>query len=60
MNGLIRILSVAIFVVQVSSLLDCDDDYGTENNPGYSCKDILDNTAQQLSDGVYWISLSGK
>ena len=31
MNGLVRILSVAIFVAQVSSQLDCDDDYGTEN-----------------------------
>ncbi|XP_068748630.1 uncharacterized protein [Montipora capricornis] len=34
--------------------------YGTERNPGYSCKDILDNSAgQQLNDGVYWIRLRG-
>ena len=34
--------------------------YGTENNPGYSCKDILDKAGQQLSDGVFWIRLRGK
>ena len=34
--------------------------YGTENNPGYSCKDILDKAGQQLSDGVFWIHLRGK
>ena len=34
--------------------------YGTENNPGYSCKDILENAGQQPSDGVYWIRLRGK
>jgi len=33
--------------------------YGTENNPGYSCKDILDKAGQQLSDGVFWIHLRG-
>ena len=34
--------------------------YGTENNPGYSCKDILDKAGQQISNGVYWIRLRGK
>jgi len=34
--------------------------YGTENNPGYSCKDILDKSGQQLSNGVFWIRLRGK
>ena len=33
--------------------------YGTENNPGYSCKDILDKAGQQLSNGVFWIRLRG-
>ena len=35
--------------------------YGTENNPAYSCKDILDNAGpgQQHTDGVYWIRLRG-
>ena len=60
MNGFVRILSVAIFVAQVSGQLECDDDYGMEDNPGYSCKDILDNSADQLNDGVYWIRLQGK
>ena len=61
MNGLVRILSVAIFVAQVGGQLElCEDDYGMENDPGYSCKDIQDNAGQQLSDGVYWIRLQGK
>jgi len=34
--------------------------YGTENNPGYSCKDILDKSGQQLNDGVFWIRLRGR
>ena len=34
--------------------------YGTENNPGYSCKDMLDKAGQQLSNGVFWIRLRGK
>ena len=36
--------------------------YGTRNNPGYSCKDILDNAGPGLqpTDGVYWIRLRGK
>ena len=33
--------------------------YGTEDNPGSSCKDILDKAGQQLNDGVYWIRLQG-
>ena len=33
--------------------------YGTEHNPGSSCKDILDKAdGEQLSDGVYWIRLN--
>ena len=115
MNGLVRILSVAVLVAGVSGqicvdeTLDCNQPvptifklgdqscpcnsaahagalkyaygkvyvclgttwktiqfvedlnaYGTENNPGYSCKDILDNSEQQLSNGVYWIRLQGK
>ncbi|XP_068684588.1 uncharacterized protein [Montipora foliosa] len=32
--------------------------FGTELNPGASCKDILDRAdGKQLSDGVYWIRL---
>ncbi|KAL9952121.1 hypothetical protein ACROYT_G039330 [Oculina patagonica] len=36
-----------------------EDDYGTQRNPGYSCKDILNKTGQQLSNGVFWIHLQG-
>ncbi len=36
------------------------DEYGTESNPGLSCKDILDKAGQQLSNGVFWIRLRGK
>ncbi|KAL9952125.1 hypothetical protein ACROYT_G039334 [Oculina patagonica] len=35
------------------------DEYGTESNPGLSCKDILDKAGQQLSNGVFWIRLRG-
>ncbi|KAL9952126.1 hypothetical protein ACROYT_G039335 [Oculina patagonica] len=35
------------------------EDYGAENNPGLSCKDILTKAGKQLSDGVYWIRLQG-
>ncbi len=35
-------------------------DYGTEFNPGLSCKDILNKAGQQLSNGVFWIHLQGK
>jgi len=35
--------------------------YGMESsNPGTSCKDILNKTGQQLSNGVFWIRLDGK
>ena len=35
--------------------------YGTENNPGLSCKDIRDKSAEKhLSDGVYWLRNRGK
>ena len=35
--------------------------YGTENNPGLSCKDIRDKSAEKhLSDGVYWLRNEGK
>ena len=35
--------------------------YGTKNNPGFSCKDIRDKSAEkQLSDGVYWLHNEGK
>ena len=34
-------------------------DYGTEFNPGYSCKDIQDRAGKPLSDGIYWIRLRG-
>lgn len=34
--------------------------YGTETNPGYSCKDILNKAGKQLSNGVFWIHLKGK
>ena len=40
--------------------LETMDFYGTEKNPGFSCKDIQDKAGQQLSDGVYWIRLRGK
>ncbi|KAJ7321483.1 hypothetical protein OS493_034837 [Desmophyllum pertusum] len=33
--------------------------YGTETNPGYSCKDILNKAGKQLSNGVFWIHLKG-
>lgn len=33
--------------------------YGTENNPGSSCLDILNKAGQQLSDGIFWIHLRG-
>ena len=33
--------------------------YGSETNPGYSCKDILNKAGKQLNDGVYWIRLPG-
>ena len=34
--------------------------FGTELNPGASCKDILDRAdGKHLSDGVYWIRLAG-
>ncbi|XP_029197170.1 uncharacterized protein LOC114962378 isoform X1 [Acropora millepora] len=34
--------------------------YGTENNPGLSCKDIRDKSAEKhLSDGVYWLRNEG-
>ena len=32
---------------------------GSRENPGYSCKDILDND-DKAADGVYWITLTGK
>ena len=37
-----------------------EDDYGTESNPGYSCKDILSRAGHQLNNGVFWIRLQGK
>ena len=33
--------------------------YGSESNPGSSCKDIKSKTPT-LSDGIYWITLNGK
>ena len=36
-------------------------DYGTEKNPGLSCKDIKDKASgRQLNNGVFWIRLQGK
>ena len=33
-------------------------EYGTEFNPGSSCKDILEKAdGKDLSDGVYWIGI---
>jgi len=38
-----------------------EDNYGLESaNPGTSCKDILNQAEQQLSNGVFWIRLDGK
>jgi hypothetical protein len=39
---------------------DCDTqtDIGTETNPGFSCKDILDNGGS-TGDGSYWINPTG-
>ncbi|KAK2567638.1 hypothetical protein P5673_008490, partial [Acropora cervicornis] len=34
-----------------------DDAYGTEFNPGESCKDIKNKLGGSPSDGVYWIKL---
>ena len=37
-----------------------DIEYGTEKNPGSSCKDIKDKAVgKQLSNGVFWIKLQG-
>ena len=36
-----------------------EESYGSETNPGYSCKDILNKAGAQLNDGVYWIRLPG-
>lgn len=36
------------------------EDYGAENNPGLSCKDILTKSGKQLSNGIFWIHLLGK
>ena len=34
------------------------NEYGTEHNPGSSCKDILEKAdGKYLSDGVYWIGI---
>lgn len=34
---------------------------GDKKNPGFSCKDILENNeAARNYDGIYWITLSGK
>lgn len=34
---------------------------GDQKNPGFSCKDILENNeAARNYDGIYWITLSGK
>ena len=36
-------------------------EYGTEKNPGSSCKDIKDKSSgKQLNNGVFWIRLQGK
>ena len=36
-------------------------EYGTEKNPGLSCKDIKDKASgKQLNNGVFWIRLQGK
>ena len=41
--------------------LNPKDTYGTEFNPGESCKDIKNKLSGSPSDGVYWIKLpSGK
>ncbi|KAL9952123.1 hypothetical protein ACROYT_G039332 [Oculina patagonica] len=36
-----------------------EDEYGTKDHPGLSCKDILNKAGQQLSNGVFWIHLQG-
>ena len=32
-------------------------EYGTQLNPGYSCKDIHDKAEKELSDGIYWLQI---
>ena len=39
--------------------LQFEESYGSETNPGYSCKDILNKAGTQLNDSVYWIRLPG-
>ena len=34
-------------------------DYGSEDAPGKSCKDILENSQKSLDNGIYYISLAG-
>ena len=34
-------------------------DYGSEDAPGKSCKDILDNSEEPLNNGIYYVSFAG-
>ena len=40
-------------------VIQFEESYGSETNPGYSCEDILNKAGKQLNDGVYWIRLPG-
>ena len=37
-----------------------EEKYGSRKNPGFSCEDIMANSANQAANGVYWIALNGK
>jgi len=35
-------------------------EYGSKNNPGFSCEDIRSRSAKQAANGLYWITLGGR
>ena len=35
-------------------------EYGSKNNPGFSCEDIRSSSAKQAANGLYWITLGGR
>ncbi|KAJ7327798.1 Saccharopine dehydrogenase [Desmophyllum pertusum] len=38
--------------------LQYEEKYGSRKNPGFSCEDIMANSANQAANGVYWIALN--
>lgn len=59
--GLLQLADGKLFLCDGSDwkALQFEEPIGSEKNPGYSCKDILDND-EQAADGIYWITLTGK